>query len=52
MSSNLKKIVPVMHISVRHGVFYEELAKISKVNKQGGWNKRGGWQTHQLEISL
>ena len=30
-----------MHISVRHGVFYEELAKISKVNKRGGWNKWG-----------
>ena len=41
-----------MHISVRRGVFYGELAKISKVNKQGGWNKWGDWQTQQLEISL
>ena len=41
-----------MHISVRHGVFYGELAKISKVNKRGGWNKLGGWQTQQLEIPL
>ena len=42
----------MMHISVRHCVFYGELAKIFKVNKKGGWNKRGGWQTQQLEISL
>ena len=38
-----------MHISVRHGIFYGEFAKI---NKRGGWNKQGGWQTQQLEISL
>ena len=30
----------------REGKVTRTLAKISKVNKQGGWNKWGGWQKH------
>ena len=32
-----KKFVSVMYISVRNGMFYGELAKISKVNKRRSW---------------
>ena len=35
----LKKIVSVMYINVRHGMFYGELEKISKVNKQRSWGR-------------